>query len=111
METLAPAIRTEYLRWQKQLDDPYRYLSDITMGIGDVLRAHFLIADYFYKEDSGLGGVGVKILMDYIQLYIDSLLVLGKFQKYLTIFTYVQHYSLVLRKIILSMMLIKEQHF
>ena len=39
-------------------DDPYKGADCV--GIHDILLAHFLIADFFYKEGSGLGGVGPK---------------------------------------------------
>lgn len=39
-------------------EDPYAYGENI--GIRDVLRAHFLIADYFYTEGYGLGGLGPR---------------------------------------------------
>lgn len=53
-------IRAEFLRWVTYFgqDDPYQ--SDETIGLFDVLRAHFLIADYFYSKDDGLGGVGPR---------------------------------------------------
>lgn len=53
-------IKSEFDRWSNifGLEDPYD--SQETVGLKDVLRAHFLIADYFYTEDYGLGGVGPK---------------------------------------------------
>jgi len=53
-------IRKEFLRWAKHFgaEDPYQ--SSDTVGINDVLRAHFLIADYFYTKDTGLGGIGPR---------------------------------------------------
>lgn len=39
-------------------DDPYS--GPGFLGIRDVLKAHFLIADYFYVQGSGLGGIGPK---------------------------------------------------
>jgi death-on-curing family protein len=53
-------IKSEYIRCRTQfaVNDPYD--SHDTMGILDVLRAHFLIADYFYGQDYGLGGIGPR---------------------------------------------------
>jgi prophage maintenance system killer protein len=58
---LCPEVRIEYQRWMDAVpDDPY--LSATTLGIHDVLRAHFLIANYFYLEGEGLGGIGPRDL-------------------------------------------------
>lgn len=53
-------VMGEYHRWMQHfgVDDPYH--SDATVGLADVLRAHFLIADYFYSKDTGLGGLGPR---------------------------------------------------
>lgn len=53
-------VEREFLRWVEHfgVDDPYQ--SNDTVGLFDVLRAHFLIADYFYSKDSGLGGLGPR---------------------------------------------------
>jgi len=55
-----PGILAEYERWSKQIGphDPYR--DDLRLGIDDVIRAHFLIADFFYSEGHGMGGIGPK---------------------------------------------------
>lgn len=55
-----PELEAEYARWTKILgpDDPYK--STITVGLQQVLRAHFLIADFFLENDYGIGGVGPK---------------------------------------------------
>lgn len=39
-------------------EDPYT--SRKTVGLHDVLRAHFLIVDFFMENDYGIGGVGPK---------------------------------------------------
>lgn len=62
MDYLAPAIKKEYDRCLAQIDSVDPYLEINTIGIQDVLRAHFLVADYFYKEDGGIGGIGPKNL-------------------------------------------------
>lgn len=53
-------VEEEFLRWLRYfgVQDPYD--SDDTIGMMDVLRAHFLIVDYFYSKDTGLGGVGPR---------------------------------------------------
>jgi len=53
-------IEEEYLRWVHYFGDEDPYHSDDTVGMKDVLRSHFLIADYFYSLDTGLGGVGPR---------------------------------------------------
>jgi death-on-curing protein len=60
MQKLAPQIKSEYERWFKKIgeEDPYSTVTSI--GIHDVLRAHFLIADYFYDFGEGIGGVGPR---------------------------------------------------
>lgn len=55
-------IESEYCRWVKLLGDDDPYVTNELPGIHDVLRAHFLVADYFCDIDGGLGGVGPKSL-------------------------------------------------
>ena len=60
---LDKALEAEYQRWLAKVpDDPYATRS--TVGLHDVLRAHFLILDYFSTEagGEGVGGVGPKSL-------------------------------------------------
>lgn len=54
------AVEQEFNRWVSQLGEEDPYESADTMGLYDVLRAHFLIGDYFYGRDSGLGGIGPR---------------------------------------------------
>lgn len=53
-------IRDEFERWCKYFGDNDQYESNETVGILDVLRAHFLIADFFYGEGYGIAGVGPR---------------------------------------------------
>ncbi|MGD9983744.1 MAG: type II toxin-antitoxin system death-on-curing family toxin [Porticoccaceae bacterium] len=53
-------VQAEWERWKKHFGDVDPYDSQNTVGIIDVLRSHFLIADYFYGQDYGIGGVGPK---------------------------------------------------
>lgn len=55
-----PPVEEEFDRWVKYFGDEDPYESDYTVGMSDVLRAHFLIVDYFYSKGAGLGGVGPK---------------------------------------------------
>lgn len=56
------AINSEYKRWAEQVDADDQYDTRDTVGLLDVLRAHFLIADYFYGREAGLGGIGPRDL-------------------------------------------------
>jgi death-on-curing protein len=56
-------LECEYKRWLALVpDDPYA--SKATVGLHDVLRAHFLILDFFSEEvaGEGIGGIGPKSL-------------------------------------------------
>ncbi len=57
-----PPVETEYRRWLNEIGAEDPYVSHELPGLQDVLRAHFLIVDYFYGRDSGLGGIGPKSL-------------------------------------------------
>lgn len=54
------AVEAEYLRWLKHFGEEDRYDGKETVGLLDVLRAHFLIADYFFASGSGMGGIGPR---------------------------------------------------
>ena len=61
MLEIRPDLLQEYERWLKVIgDDPYSH--DCVIGIHDVLRAHFLLVDYFFDMREGVGGVGPKDL-------------------------------------------------
>lgn len=61
MLEIRESLLKEYERWLKLIgDDPYS--QDCVIGIHDVLRAHFLLVDYFFGEGEGVGGVGPKNL-------------------------------------------------
>jgi death-on-curing protein len=62
MKNLAVPLSKEYERWRKKVGDDEPYYGDRIIGIHDVLKAHFLIADYFYKQGVGIGGIGPKNL-------------------------------------------------
>ncbi len=62
MEHIAKELREDYERWLIKIgDDPYSGKG--TVGIKDVLRAHYLIVDYFSNEyGGGIGGIGPRDL-------------------------------------------------
>jgi death-on-curing protein len=60
VDFLHPEIEQEYSRWLKLVGDDDPYVSRNTVGLHDVLRAHFLIADFFLESDYGIGGVGPR---------------------------------------------------
>lgn len=55
-------IATEHRRWVNEIGPSDPYLSKVTIGIHEVLQAHFLLADFFYTMGEGIGGVGPKNL-------------------------------------------------
>lgn len=57
-----PVIDREYRRWRKKIlakKDEGEDFRD-ALSAGEVLRAHFLIAEFFADEKSGLGGMGPR---------------------------------------------------
>lgn len=53
-------VKSEFVRWCVHFGEHDPYTANGNIGIRDVLRAHFLIADYFYGEGYGIGGIGPK---------------------------------------------------
>jgi len=60
MISFSGEIQKEYERCVKQVGENDPYSGQGYIGIHDVLDAHFLIADFFYLEGEGLGGVGPR---------------------------------------------------
>ena len=60
MLELEPEIDAEYNRVLAQLPDDGEAFGPLALGVRDVLRAHFLIANHFYLEERGLGGIGPR---------------------------------------------------
>jgi death-on-curing family protein len=62
MDFLHADVEQEYQRWKEIAgpDDPYQ--SEDTLGLHDLLAAHFLIIDYFAEKKYGIGGVGPRSL-------------------------------------------------
>lgn len=53
-------VRSEFARWCEHFGEYDPYKTQDTVGIIDVLRAHFLIADFFFGEGYGIAGVGPR---------------------------------------------------
>src|SRR5690349_4043586 len=62
MEFLHESVHGEYVRWTKLVGNNDPYESQRTIGLQDVIRAHFLIIDFFLEKDYGVGGVGPRSL-------------------------------------------------
>lgn len=62
MEFFDKELEKEYDRFDAQIGIDDQYAGHNTMGIREVLRAHFAILDYFSEETNGIGigGIGVK---------------------------------------------------
>ena len=60
MQFVHPDVEGEYERWRTIVGpgDPHDLRDAI--GVQDVLRAHFLIVDFFMDTDRGVGGVGPR---------------------------------------------------
>ena len=62
MELFSKGLQEDYDRWKREIGDDV-YVGGRTIGILDVLRAHYLIIDFFAQEHGeGVGGVGPKNL-------------------------------------------------
>lgn len=57
---LEPEIEAEYQRILKTFENQDESLGEFSLSISDVLKAHFLIANHFYLEGEGLGGIGPR---------------------------------------------------
>lgn len=55
-------VESEYDRWIKQVGPADPYLSKVTIGLHEVLQAHFLLVDFFFDIGEGIGGAGPKYL-------------------------------------------------
>ena len=56
------AIAEEYDRWSQLIGTDEPYAGEKTVGIHDVLRAHFLVLDHFMQDPNleGIGGIGPR---------------------------------------------------
>lgn len=53
-------VRNEFVRWCEYFSDDEQVESKESVGLLDVLRAHFLLADYFVGKGYGIGRVGPR---------------------------------------------------
>jgi death-on-curing family protein len=53
-------VRAEHERWRRLVGFADPYLDTVTIGIHEVLQAHFLLAEYFASRGEGIGGLGPK---------------------------------------------------
>ena len=60
MFDLAPELNGLYEQSLREIGEDDPYAGPQYLGIHDVLKAHFLIADYFYALGKGLGGIGPR---------------------------------------------------
>ena len=56
----SPDVDKEYRRFIHEIGDEDPYCNRISIGIHDVLRAHFLIVDFFLEDGEGIGGIGPR---------------------------------------------------
>jgi prophage maintenance system killer protein len=55
-----PSVGLEYRRWVEAVGPADPYISKYTIGVHEVLQAHFLLVDFFHDIGEGIGGVGPK---------------------------------------------------
>jgi death-on-curing protein len=53
-------VEDEYRRWIELVGPGDPYISKFTIGIHEVLEAHFLLVDFFADIGEGIGGIGPK---------------------------------------------------
>lgn len=53
-------VRAEHERWKRLIGFADPYLDRVTIGIHEVLQAHFLLAEFFAARGEGIGGLGPK---------------------------------------------------
>lgn len=59
---LSDELQKELARWNSKIGSADPYAGPTTLGIKEVLRAHFLLAEFFREEGRGLAGVGPRDL-------------------------------------------------
>jgi death-on-curing family protein len=62
MEFLHPNVEEEYKRWKNIVGDEDEFQSADSVGLHEVLAAHFLMIDYFAEKNYGIGGIGPRSL-------------------------------------------------
>ena len=53
-------VEKEYKRWLSHVGPADPYLGKFTIGLHEVLQAHFLLIDFFFDVGEGVGGTGPK---------------------------------------------------
>lgn len=53
-------IEKEYGRWKSLIGRADPYVGKTTIGIHEVLQAHFLLVKFFHEKGEGIGGIGPK---------------------------------------------------
>lgn len=53
-------VKSEHARWTALVGAQDPYVSRYTIGLHEVLQAHFLLAEFFAQIGEGIGGVGPK---------------------------------------------------
>lgn len=59
-----PYIKSEYERWLARIGDEDPYAGPNRVGIRTVLRAHFLLADFFQNQNNPMGLIGPRDGLD-----------------------------------------------
>jgi death-on-curing family protein len=54
------AVHAEYQRWLSNVGPADPYVGKFTIGLHEVLQAHFLLVDFFFDVGEGIGGIGPK---------------------------------------------------
>jgi hypothetical protein len=60
MDDLLPELQEDFNRRAQEIGEEQYNISSKTIGIYDVLRAHYLIVDFFVREGKGIGGVFLR---------------------------------------------------
>jgi prophage maintenance system killer protein len=62
MNDIVAAVKKEHARWSAIVGAEDPYVGRYTIGLHEVLQAHFLLAEYFAQVGEGIGGIGPKDL-------------------------------------------------
>ncbi|MBN2429403.1 MAG: Fic family protein [Deltaproteobacteria bacterium] len=59
MDKIYPKLKEEYQFWMRQIGEDH-FAGAKTIGFNDVLRAHYLLVDYFIREGEAIAASGPK---------------------------------------------------
>lgn len=62
MASLSPRLQREFEYWESQIRPSDLRVDSSSLSIRDVLRAHFMLAEFFQARGEGIGGVGPRDL-------------------------------------------------